>query len=58
MSLHNEELHILCTYQWDDHIKEDQMGESCSRHERDKKYLQNINIDPEWKSKLVRPSRR
>jgi hypothetical protein len=35
------------------------MGEICSRHEKDKKSVQNIiNLDPEWKSILGRPSRR
>jgi hypothetical protein len=33
------------------------MGKSCSRHERDKKYIQNFNIDPELKSILGRPRR-
>jgi hypothetical protein len=34
------------------------MGEICRVHERDKIYIQNINLDPELKSILGRPSRR
>jgi len=45
-------------YYYGDHIKEGNMGQTCTMHGRDEKFIQNFGWETEGKRQLRRPKHR